>query len=859
MKTTRIATKRSITMALAAVAACVAVSSSARAAVYWSGTNNWDEGTTLDWSPVTGGPYNAAWQDNSDAVFEGTAGTVTVAQPVAGVTSISFTTDGYSLTGAGTLTLTGAGGRITTGSGTDTIGNVLAGSAGLTKNGNGTLTLNGSAVNTLTGGVTVNGGTLALNFANLATPTDLLDPTNSLTLAGGALEVTQKSSTVTTQTFNGLTLGAGASTIHETLVGTNTNTVLNLGNITRGVGSTLSFTIAGTGSFPFTQVVTTTRTNDATGILGTAMTLNTGGSFGYAKVNASNQIVAYTYTAGQTLATANNLSDMTSGATNYTYAGGTMTAASNPTGNTLLVTGAANITLTGQTLTLNGMLGRVAATLTGGTLQIGASQELVLFNGGGAMSIGSQIVDYNDGTTSLPSALTWSVGNNTSGGNFLTLSGANTYSGGTYLNGSGNNNTTLGRGITVANASAFGTGPIYINGNLQWSCVSSGITLSTANTIYWNADISFSAAGGFGTGTGNVILGGNRTITITGGNFGIGGAISDGGNGYGVTWTGSNPLFLAGANTYSGNTNVNGTSATNAMVLSNSLAVQNSTVVLNDTAMASPLQFDHNVNPLNFTLGGLSGAGGLALKGNVGGGAVTLSVGNNNANTTYSGLLSDVGNIIKVGAGSLTLTHANTYSGGTKVTSGGLVVANSTGSATGTGTVTLNGGILSSASTGGAISNTVIAGTGPHTIAPGGVGTIGNLSVGDLSTNSDTTLVFDLASSSIGDRLIISGASASFSVGSGTTLTVNFTSTPTGTDSYHLFDFTGLGTAPSVPANLSSGLNVINGGSYSYSLVDNGEFIDLVSSVATPVPEPASLIVLALGAVGLLGRRKRVC
>jgi autotransporter-associated beta strand protein len=128
--------------------------------LYQSGGGNWNQNSTTNWSRVSGGSPIQPWTAGS-AVFEGSAGTVTVASGgVASVNSITFTTDGYMLAGSGAITLTGAGGNITTGTGTDTIGCPLAGSVGLTKNGTGTLILTGA--NTYTGGTTIGAGTLQL-------------------------------------------------------------------------------------------------------------------------------------------------------------------------------------------------------------------------------------------------------------------------------------------------------------------------------------------------------------------------------------------------------------------------------------------------------------------------------------------------------------------------------------------------------------------------------------------------------------------------------------------------------------------------------------------------------------------------
>jgi autotransporter-associated beta strand protein len=130
---------------------------------YISGTKVWDQGTTAKWAYQTGGPYNQNWNSGSNAVFEGTAGTVTVSGTISSVNSISFATDGYTLGGTGTITLVGSGGSITTGAGSNTISCMIAGSMGLTKLGPGTLILGGA--NGYGGVTTVTAGTLLLEPA----------------------------------------------------------------------------------------------------------------------------------------------------------------------------------------------------------------------------------------------------------------------------------------------------------------------------------------------------------------------------------------------------------------------------------------------------------------------------------------------------------------------------------------------------------------------------------------------------------------------------------------------------------------------------------------------------------------------
>ena len=136
-----------------------------------------------------------------------------------------------------------------------------------------------------------------------------------------------------------------------------------------------------------------------------------------------------------------------------------------------------------------------------------------------------------------------------------------------------------------------------------------------------------------------------------------------------------------------------------------------------------------DLNALSETINGLSGSGTVDTEA---GGTPTLTVGNNDASSTFSGLLKNTAgtlSLTKTGAGTLTLSGPNTHSGGTTVSAGTLLVSNASGSGTGSGTVTVNGGTFGGAGTiGGAV--TVNAG---GTLAPG-------TSVGALTVNGNLTL-----------------------------------------------------------------------------------------------------------------------
>ena len=115
-------------------------------------------------------------------------------------------------------------------------------------------------------------------------------------------------------------------------------------------------------------------------------------------------------------------------------------------------------------------------------------------------------------------------------------------------------------------------------------------------------------------------------------------------------------------------------------------------------------------NAPGVTIGSVEGTGNVFL------GAFRLTVGSNNLTTTFSGAIQDGGfnggtggSLTKTGTGKLTLSKASTYTGGTTITKGTLLVTNTTGSGTGTGAVQVNKGTLGGT---GKITGAVTVGTG---------------------------------------------------------------------------------------------------------------------------------------------------
>ncbi|HLW92748.1 MAG TPA: autotransporter-associated beta strand repeat-containing protein, partial [Roseiarcus sp.] len=136
------------------------------------GTGTWDT-TSTNWT-TPNGTINASWQGGV-AVFEGAAGTVTVAQTIS-YQGLEFLTNGYTIaaTGGGALTPNGMA-AITVANGmTATIAAPITGSGGVLANGAGTLILSGA--NSYSGGTQISLGTLqATNNNSVGSGTVTLD------------------------------------------------------------------------------------------------------------------------------------------------------------------------------------------------------------------------------------------------------------------------------------------------------------------------------------------------------------------------------------------------------------------------------------------------------------------------------------------------------------------------------------------------------------------------------------------------------------------------------------------------------------------------------------------------------------
>jgi fibronectin-binding autotransporter adhesin len=217
------------------------------------------------------------------------------------------------------------------------------------------------------------------------------------------------------------------------------------------------------------------------------------------------------------------------------------------------------------------------------------------------------------------------------GGGVLALTGVNTYSIGTIIRG--------GSTVRVSSDGALG-GPA---GTLTLGDATTTGALSIA------AGSNFTSARDVYLGAGGGILDAQAGASAT-----LNGVISGSG---GLAKTGPGTVLLAGVNTYAGATSVQG-----GLLRAGASSIFSPTAGM-DVAGGATLDLDG----FNQSVGSLSGAGNVAL------GTAGLTVGGSGASSVFSGVLDGPGSLVKTGAGVLTLTGPNSYTGGTLVSQGVLL------------------------------------------------------------------------------------------------------------------------------------------------------------------------------------------
>ena len=263
------------------------------------------------------------------------------------------------------------------------------------------------------------------------------------------------------------------------------------------------------------------------------------------------------------------------------------------------------------------------------------------------------------------------------------------------------------------------------------------ITLKNGATLYFVSGLD-----GYGTSANRGIYldTGAQTINSSCGDFYINGVISGpGGLFHGNPGTnGYRCLFLAAANTFTGDTKFDSTGSNanyGTIELVHPLALQNS--AFDTTSGPAALSWGGNSA---VTLGGLVNGGNLAVASCVT--TLTLNPTLAGVTKTYSGILSGGTKmaVIKTGAGIQEFAGANTYTGNTTVSAGKLLVNNPSGTGTGTGTVTVASGAVLSGT--GSISGSVNV---HGTLAPGSG--IESLACGSLALLDGSTFACEVDSS----------------------------------------------------------------------------------------------------------------
>jgi len=575
----------------------------------------------------------------------------------------------------------------------------------LVNSGSGTITLNNAA--TITQTANINGGTLNLNGQTMSNGLLLVSGTGVVTNAVVGATVNGGISNAATVNFSADAYinGAVTNTGYWLQRGAISNGVVNSGTmlvLSNNIAARITGGVVNSGSLTFTNVfVTGPVTNSGSFSLSGAISNNyvqTGGSVtlgntatitGTANVTAGNfDLNGKTYTNGLMIVSGTGV--LTSSLANATFNGG--------------LSNAATVFLP-LTTTFNGPVTNMAAFSWLGTINnayaqgAGTNQLLGTATITGNVSLNGGLMDLN-GNNEAFGALTGASGtilNNGAATGTLTI-GANNSSGtfsGTITNGNGAVALVkTGTGTeTLTGANGYSGATVVIGGTLQDGTANAlpiGTALTVSNAVFdldGNAQTvaGLSDANGNATGT---VTNSSATATFTVNNSTASSFAGKIAGAMALTKTGAGVLTLSGANTYTGDTTIGGGTL--------KLGANN---VIPDGASAGNVADNGTLDMGGFSdaVNGLSGTG---VVDNSGAGTPTLTVGNNNASSTFSGVVQNTTGTLaltKTGSGVLTLAggSANTYSGLTTVNTGELDLDKTAGlDAIATGGLTIGGGLV---------------------------------------------------------------------------------------------------------------------------------------------------------------------
>ncbi len=684
------------------------------------------------------------------------------------------------------------------------------------------------------------GGTAASNFSTTGSNEPAFGQNgNPAFLIDGAFTVNRA-----VNLSNAATFSSGNGVPNSYVIGGNTAAASSLvGNVT--VGSTaanklLNLTQATGGTFTHSGVISPNA--DATGNLNVVINAQQGLSAGSTASNYK-----FSANAGTVVLTGNNTYDGTT-----TVAAGRLVIAGNHTGSGQVVVNNNSTLQFGDGTSTNGSVAGSGTIFvnTAGVVQLnktngGTLTNSVASNPSATITLGGINAT---GTTNTFSGTSFSNGgtlatNSSIAGAVLAFSGA---SGaidlkGTNLTVGGAGDTlftSAGQGIysstTASSVTKTGTGTLVYQGNQGYT----GTTAIDTGAI--RVDIAQ-------TNSGNYFVG-NGGTTGTAASLMLGGA---GGTGGGVTFSNLIAINAGTANNRTlGGTNTTGTTNTfSGTTYSNGAGG----LTVTSTSAGAILAFT-NVQAIDVkdTSVLFNGAGITNVSGAV-------------YNSTGSGSLN------KQGAGTLTLSAANTYSGGTTVSAGTLLVNNLTGSGTGSNTVNVTGGALGG--TGTISGATTIGSSG--TLAPTAQTSGSKLTLAATSFTTGSIFEWSLNATNGSDPgvgVANSGAYGQVSAGSttGTAVFAIVLGSNTYADAFwntdkvwnNIYTATGLSDLSSVFTSFSgAGLTTSGSGVTATATASGrGSFTFNGSSTLTwsAVPEPTTALAGLLLGAGLL-RRRRGC